>query len=91
MPEDLHRLAELLMEWGQAITAPAQWLVSLVAMIPKKRRVQNCAHTGKCVQGVHGLDDEGERGWDVENSHEDDDDSPPNQACRAYELQRKDS
>ena len=37
-PEDLDRLAELLMEWDMAITAPAQWLVNLIAMIPKKRK-----------------------------------------------------
>ena len=38
MPEDLHKLAELLMEWDQAVTAPAQRLVILMAMMPKKKR-----------------------------------------------------
>ena len=36
-PEDLDKLAELLMEWDHAITALAQWLVNLMAMIPKKK------------------------------------------------------
>ena len=37
MVEDLDRLADLLMELDHEITAPAQWLVNLMAMIPKKK------------------------------------------------------
>ena len=39
-PEDLDRLVELLMEWDMEITAPAQWLVNLMAMIPKKKNIE---------------------------------------------------
>ena len=35
--EDLDKLAGLYREWDIEVTAPAQWLVNLMAMIPKKK------------------------------------------------------
>ena len=52
-PEDLDKLAELLREWDIEITAPAQWLVNLMAMIPKKKRAHNCGYDGKQMQSLH--------------------------------------
>ena len=53
--EDLDKLvAELLREWDIEIIAPAQWLVSLMGMIPKKKRAQNSGDNGKRIQNIHG-------------------------------------
>ena len=73
--EDLDKLAELLREWGIEIIAPAQWLVNLMAMIPK-----TVATMASGYRVYAGLDDESERQWNVENSHEDDS-SKPNASC----------
>ena len=53
MPEDLDRLAELMMEWGQAITAPAQWLVNFNDDDSEKERPQNGGRAGQSIQSVH--------------------------------------
>ena len=34
---DLDRLGLLMMEWGEEMIAPCQWLVNLLNMIPKKK------------------------------------------------------
>ena len=51
--EDLDKLAKLFREWDIEVTAPSQWLVNLMAMIPKKKRAQNGSNNGKRVQSVH--------------------------------------
>ena len=38
--EDLDKLAVLMREWDIEITAPYQWLVNLMAMIPRKNRTR---------------------------------------------------
>ena len=64
-PEDLDRLAELLMEWDMEITAPAQWLVNLMAMIHKKNGHRTVATMASGYRVYAGLYDEGERQWNV--------------------------
>ena len=52
-PDGLDLLAELLMERGHEITVPTQWLVNLMAKIPKKRRPSHSGHHGEWIPGLH--------------------------------------
>ena len=70
--EDLDKPAVLLREWDMEITAPAQWLVNLMAMIPKKKGHRTVATMASGYRVYTGLDDESERQWNAENSHVDD-------------------
>lgn len=79
-PEDLDKLAELLMEWDLAITAPAQWLVNLMALIPKKKGHRTVATMESGYRVYTGLDEVDGRQLKIENSHEDDS-SKPNVSC----------
>ena len=84
-PEDLDKLAELLREWDMEITAPAQWLVNLMAMIPKKKGHRTVATMASGYRVYTGLDDERERQWTVGSSHEDDSSKPNTSCLRAAE------
>ena len=59
--EDLDKLAGLYREWDIEVTAPAQWLVNLMAMIPKKKGHRTVATMASGYRIYTGLDEEGER------------------------------
>ena len=83
--EDLDKLAVLLRGWVIEITAPAQWLVNLMAMIPKKKGHRTVATMASGYRIYTGLEDEKERQWNIENSHEDDSSRPDTSCLRAAE------
>lgn len=83
--DDLDKLAKLFREWDIGVTAPAQWLVNLMAMIPKKKGHRTVATMASGYRVYTGLDDEKERQWNVENSHEDDSSKPNTSCLRAAE------
>ena len=62
--EDLDKLAKLFREWDIEVTAPAQWLVNLMAMIPKKKGHITVATMASGYRVYTGLDDEKERQWE---------------------------
>ena len=67
MPEDLDRIAEPMMEWDAEIIAPAQWLVNLMAMIPKKKGHRTVATVASGYRVYTGLDEAEERKWKIGN------------------------
>lgn len=67
------------------ITAPAQWLVNLMAMIPKKKGHRTVATMASGYRVYTGLDDESERQRAIENSHVDDSSKPNTSCLRAAE------
>ena len=73
------------MKWGQEVTAPTQWLVNLMAVIPKKKGHRTVATMASGCRVYTGLDDEGEWEWIVETPHGDDSSKPDTSCLRATE------
>ena len=78
-------MAGLYREWDIEVTAPAQWLVNLMAMIPKKKGHRTVATMASGYRIYTGLEEDDERQWNIDNSHEDDSSKPNTSCLRAAE------
>ena len=83
--EDLDRLGRLMMEWDSEMVAPSQWLVNLLNMIPKKKGHRCIATMASGYRCFTSLEEDIDKRWNVEHSHEDDTSKPDASCLRAAE------